>query len=157
MEDNNCNYSKINPEEAIDTSIATLIFKNLLAFEINSRNLQEVRNELKEFLNKNFDEVRHEIWLNSGKSLSFNLINLRNGFSKYINSEHTITKYVQYIEYLIWKKFGEGHCFKISSFEKVCEMLLGKKLVKDNQNRMSKTTIRSIFDRVYLNKDEINV
>ncbi len=68
----------------METAIAALIFKNLFTTDINSSNINQIKADLKEFLGKNFDAVRHEIWVNSGKSTTFNSLNLKNSLGKYI-------------------------------------------------------------------------
>ena len=66
---------------------------------------------------------------------------------KYCNSEADLSALVTDKV----KIYKERETYKIYNFQKLCEEILGKKLVKDSKNRISKTTIKSVFQKVYSN------
>ena len=46
----------------------------------------------------------------------------------------------------MWMSYEEVCTLSLTKFEKICEKIVGKKLVKDSKIRISKTTIKSFFN-----------
>lgn len=95
-------------------------------------------------MNKNYDGFRQNLWESSGKTLNFSIVTLELVLRKYFANESQIMGFLEYFEFCLWRKFKSVFVHKLVSFELVCEDVLGKKLVKD-QNRVYRKITKSKY------------
>ena len=135
----------------IPVKLARLIVKNLVTISLAVSNFGEYQQKYREFLNKNFDTLKNDIWVCSGKTKNFTEETMKLALSKHIKEESTIAIFVELTEFLIWREFKSILFFQLIEFEVMCEKLLGRKLIKDNK-RLNSLSIKEVFDSKYENR-----